>query len=647
MSQPQGCSTGTIVAARLDGAHGPRPQGRSAIKDLLLRDDPAFWARLDEQTRHETAFPGLIALSALRRKAVGRGLQRPTSATRGKPLRLAVVGGYSLYPLHELLTHLLDAAGVASELFLGDYDNDAAEIMEPDGALEAFRPEVTLLLPGARRCKYDGSITDPREAVQAAASATATQLLELCGTLHDRTAADVILGNFMLPARRDLGEFRTRTLASDWSFRKWVNLELGLNAPPYVRILDLEFLANRHGGLAAEDPRGWFESKQPCAPALLVELCRDAARLIAQRRQPPKKVLVLDLDNTLWGGVVADDGLEGIEIGDTSPRGEAFKAFQRAVAALKERGVLLGVCSKNDRARALEPFEQHPEMVLRAGDFVAFHANWEPKSDNLRRIAEELNLGLDSFVFVDDNPAEIEIVRQFAPAVSTILLGDDPAEYAGQLQDCGYFEPTSITLEDRERTGQYRAEAERQTLLASAADMNAYLQSLAMQAVVCEFTPVDVPRLAQLINKSNQFNLTTRRRTESEVQALIGDPDYLAFSVRLQDRFGDHGLISIAIGRVSGPGLTLEVDTWLMSCRVLKRQVEDLVLNELCGRARARGRARIVGVYLPTSKNEMVRAHFPRLGFQAQTVTPERAEYVLDLESFQPRPTRIQLRSLA
>jgi FkbH-like protein len=616
---------------------------RSEIKDLLLGNDPAFWSRLEELTREQTEFGDLMFLSSLRRKAAARGLQRPGTAE--KPLRLAILGGCSLYPLHELLTHLLEIAGVACQLFLGDYDNYVAEIMEADGALARFRPEAVLLLPGAQRCKYPGALTDPREPVQAAAAAVATQLLDLCRTVHDRTAAEVLLGNFTLPARRDLGEFRSHTLASDWSFRKWVNLELGLNAPPFVRICDLEFLANRIGALAAEDARGWFESKQPCAPALLVELCREVAQLIIGLRTPPKKVLVLDLDNTLWGGLVADDGLEGIEIGDTSPRGEAFKAFQKSIAALKERGVLLAVCSKNDHARAIEPFETHPEMVLRAGDFVSFKANWEPKSDNIRRMAAELNLGLDSFVFVDDNPAEIEIVRQFAPAVSTMLLGDDPAEYAGQLQDCRWFEPRSITREDRERTDQYRAENARQTLLASATDMDAYLASLAMEAVIGEFTPVDVPRLAQLINKSNQFNLTTRRRTEAEVQALIGQPEYACFSVRLQDRFGDHGLIAIVIGRAGGD--TLEIDTWLMSCRVLKRQVEELVLNELAGLAQAKGCSRLVGVYLPTAKNGMVRDHYPRMGFEPCSITPECAEYVLDLDSFRPRPTKINRRATA
>jgi FkbH-like protein len=301
---------------------------------------------------------------------------------------------------------------------------------------------------------------------------------------------------------------------------------------------------------------------------------------------------------------------------------------------------LLAVCSKNDHARAIEVFEKHPEMVLRAGDFVSFKANWEPKSDNLRQMAAELTLGLDSFVFVDDNPAEIEIVRQFAPEVMTILLGDDPAEYAGQLQDCRLFEPRSITDEDLKRTGHYRAENQRQTLLATAADMDAYLESLAMEAVIHEFTPVDVPRLAQLINKSNQFNLTTRRRTEAEVHELIGEPDYVCFSVRLRDRFGDHGLISIVIGRASG--VALRIDTWLMSCRVLKRQVEELVLNELSRLAKLKGCSRLEGIYLPTAKNEMVREHYPRMGFRSQSITRDCAEYVLELDSFRPRPTKIK-----
>jgi FkbH-like protein len=409
-----------------------------------------------------------------------------------------------------------------------------------------------------------------------------------------------------------------------------------------VQICDVEFLTNRRGALAATDDRAWFESKQPGSAHRLLDVARELAGLVLALRRPPKKVLVLDLDNTLWGGVVGDDGVEGIEIGDTSPRGEAFKAFQRYVKSLKERGVLLAVCSKNDHDKAVEPFEKHPEMVLRMSDFSAFVANWEPKADNIRRMAAELNLGLDSFVFVDDNAAEIEIVRQFAPEVTAIHLGADPSEYQAILQDCRQFEPRSITADDASRTKQYQVERRRKDLLASAVDMDAYLESLEIEGMFSPFTPVDAPRLAQLINKSNQFNLTTRRRTEAEVAALIGAADHECFSMRLKDRFGDHGLISIVIGAVDGD--TLVVDTWLMSCRVLKRQVEDEVLNELARRALARGLKRLRGVYIPTAKNDMVKEHYPRLGFsKAGGSADGRAEYVLELANFTPLATHIHV----
>jgi FkbH-like protein len=395
------------------------------------------------------------------------------------------------------------------------------------------------------------------------------------------------------------------------------------------------------GGLAAEDSRGWFESKQPCSPAMLVSVCREAAFQIAGLRSPPRKVLVLDLDNTLWGGVVAEDGVEGLEIGDTSPRGEAFKAFQRYVLLLKGRGVLLAVCSKNDLARAKEPFERHPEMVLKLGDFVAFKANWEPKSDNLLQIAADLRLGVDSLVFVDDNPAEIEIVRQFAPAVAAILLGPDPSDYVGQLQDCRLFEIQSITAEDAHRSSQYKAEEERKALESTSADMDSYLESLCMEATIREFTPEDSPRLAQLINKSNQFNLTTRRRTEAEVMELANRPDCICFSMRLTDKFGDNGLISVVIGVIQGG--VLEIDTWLMSCRVLKRQVEETMLNELLRLSAARGCERVRGVYIPTQRNGMVREFYSHLGFETVSCAAERGEFALDVRSYKPLETKIRI----
>ena len=624
----------------------PAPAGPAAskmdagpLKHLLLQNDPAFWAQLSSLTRSARDFEELFLLSSLRKKAQARGLTPPKPPP--EKLRLAILGGYSLYPLHELIEHLCAVENLPLELWQGDYDNYISEIMDDSSELYAFAPQVVFILPAERRCVYTGRLTDPRELPQVEAQRVVDSLLELARKAHEKTGAEIITTNFMLPARHDLGAYRSRALGSDWSFRKWVNLELGLAAPAYLHVCDWEFLAHRLGGLAARDERSWFESKQPCSPALLVELAREAARLILSFKRAPKKALVLDLDNTLWGGVVADDGLEGIELGDTSPRGEAFKAFQKYIVSLKQRGVLLAVCSKNDFAKAAEPFEKHPDMVLKMEDLVSFKANWEPKSENIRAMASELNLGLDSFVFVDDNPAEIEIVRQFVPEVTTILLGPDPSDYVAQLADCRLFEPRSITGEDAGRTSQYRSEAQRKALEASVTDMASYLESLQMEADISEFTPVDVPRLSQLINKSNQFNLTTRRRSEAEVLAVMNDAAMVGFSMRLKDRFGDHGLISIVIGRQSGD--TMHIDTWLMSCRVLKRGVEEAVLNELVRLAQWKKCVRLEGVYLPTAKNEMVRDFYGRMGFALTAESETKREFELRLDHFQPIPTKIKI----
>jgi FkbH-like protein len=611
----------------------------SRLKTLLLKGDPEFWRFLKIETRDACSFEDLFLLSSLRKKAHARHLASPDKAP--SKIRLALLGGYSLYPFRDLLEHLCEVDGFPLELWQGDFDNYISEIMDQESGLYAFSPQVVLLIPSEHRCRYPGRLTDSRETQEAQARRAAGDLLDLVTRINEKSRAEVIVANYMLPPRHDLGAFRSRTMGSDWNFRKWVNLELGLSTLPYLRICDLEFLSYRRGGLDSKDDRGWFESKQPCSPALMADFAREAAHLISSLRRAPKKVLVLDLDNTLWGGVVADDGLEGIELGDTSPRGEAFKAFQRYIVTLRQRGVLLAVASKNDHAKAAEVFEKHPEMVLRMEDIVSFKANWDPKSENIRNMAAELNLGLDSFVFVDDNPAEIDIVRQFVPEVTTLLLGPDPSDYAGFLQDCRLFEPNSITAEDAERTDQYRSEVQRQELQASVTDMDSYLASLEMEATISEFASIDVPRLAQLINKSNQFNLTTSRRTEADLLALMKDPSYLGFSMRLKDRFGDHGLISIVI--IQQVKSSLLIDTWLMSCRVLKRQVEDEVLNELARLGKARNCAQLEGIYLPTAKNEMVRDFYSRMGFTLISESEKARDFQLPLETFRTIPTKIKI----
>ena len=607
-----------------------------------LRDlHPDFWSELRSGIAAAQDLEEFIRLAAMRRKALARGVPLPADLPAPQPLRLALLGACTFHPLQDILELLLADAGFAPEWFLGEFHNETSEILEPESPLYRFEPGYVVLIPGTDGFRHDGSWTDPREAVESAARERAQGWLQLAQQIHLRCGAEVLLANLPLPARRDPGAFRSRTAASDWTFRKLVNLELGAAAPSAVHLCDLEFLSARLGTHRAEDPRGWHESKQPGSPALLVELARELGALLQRLRGTPRKVLVLDLDNTLWGGVVAEDGPDQIELGDTSPRGEAFKAFQRAILSLKQRGVLLAVCSKNDESVVRDVLAHHPEMVLRPADFAAIRANWLPKSDNLRQIAAELSLGLDSFVFVDDSPAEIDVVRRFTPGVATLLLGPDPSEHAAALLDAGWFDPLVVTAEDLARTGHYQAEASRRAAQGTAADMPAYLRSLEMTAEMDSIGPSNLPRVTQLINKSNQFNLTTRRRTEAEVAALMGRPDCVTLAVRLRDRFGDHGLISVVIGWIEGEAL--RIDTWLMSCRVLKRQVEEAVLNELARLALERGCTRLEGTYIPTAKNGMVAGVYPGLGFAPVGSASGNATFRLPLNDFAPRPTAIAL----
>lgn len=611
------------------------------LKTLLLNRDSKFWSELVKQSAAAATFNQLVALSTFRKKAKKIGLNG-FSEPHAEPVRIGLVGGSTLFPLSDLIEHLMTVFIGDVQIFSGDYNNYRSEILDESSALYDFGPDFVIVLPDEQSCKHPGMLNDPKEIIEAEVHRVSSELLHLCSVIRDRAAAEILLCNFILPSANDLGLVQAKSLASDWNFKKAVNLELGTKSPNYVHICDLEFIAYRLGGLIAKDDRSWFESKQVCSPSLQVALAREITHTVKALRTTPKKVLVLDLDNTLWGGVIGDDGIEGIEIGDTSPRGEAFKAFQSYILSLTQRGVILAVCSKNDFENAVQPFRQHPEMVLREEHFVSFKANWEPKGQNLIEIANELNLGLDSFIFVDDNPAEVENVRQFAPDVTCIVLDPDPSVYVRQLQESRLFERIQITGEDLRRTEQYREEATRRSLLSTSVDMDSYLRSLEMTGTFREFNPIDMPRIAQLISKSNQFNLTTIRRREAELTRLISDPSYTGFSMRLADRFGDHGLISVVICKSHDSGF-LEIDTWLMSCRVLKRQVEEQVLNEIVRLAKKKGCVSVRGAYIPTAKNSMVSDLYPKLGFQTIRAGQDFQEFELPVENFTPKATFISV----
>jgi FkbH-like protein len=336
-------------------------------------------------------------------------------------------------------------------------------------------------------------------------------------------------------------------------------------------------------------------------------------RLLATKQGLSYKCLVLDLDNTLWGGVIGDDGLEGIVLGQGSASGEAYVAVQEYAREQARRGIILAVCSKNDDPVAREPFQEHPDMALKISDIACFVANWQDKASNLRQIAERLNIGVDSLVFLDDNPFERALIRQELPIVAVPEVSEDAALYPYALADAGYFESLVVTDEDRERSGQYQGNTKREVLRESSTDMNSYLRSLEMKLIWRRFDQIGLQRTVQLINKTNQFNLMTRHYTDTDVQSIMSDPRAVGLQLRLTDRFGDNGIIGIVIGQLQDNSAML-IDTWLMSCRVLGRQVEQATLNLFAETAKSMGAHSLIGEYKPTPKNRMVDKHYHKLG---------------------------------
>jgi FkbH-like protein len=381
-------------------------------------------------------------------------------------------------------------------------------------------------------------------------------------------------------------------------------------------LFDAASLAANVGNARWHDPVIFNRAKVAFAQDLVPLYADHICRLLAAMRGKTRRCLILDLDNTLWGGVIGDDGLEGIVLGQGDADGEAYSEIQKAALSLRERGIVLAVCSKNDDAIARQPFRKHPEMLLREEHIAVFQANWQEKASNIKAIADALNLGLESLVLLDDNPVERDLVRSYLPAVAVPELPEDPGLFVRALLSAGYFESLHMSDEDRTRVVDYQANAQRAEVLEQAVDLDSYLETLNMRVELRPFDEIGLKRITQLINKSNQFNLTTRRYTEPEVLNFSADDRYRTWQIRLQDNFSDNGMISTVICERGDNAWT--IDTWLMSCRVLGRRVEELVLRELVKAAKADGAGVLSGTYIATDRNSIVKDHYEKLGF-AQT----------------------------
>ncbi len=616
----------------------PHPSWPASLKMLAGAPNDAAWPLLVDLARHRLDLVATIQLDRWLRKLCPT--PPPNIGTR--PVRLAVLGSCTL-------DHLLPGirlGGLRRGLHITTVTADFGQYMEPllaPDTLQEHAPDAVLLALDARH--VTGGVSPAASASEAASHLDALfeRLRALWHAAEDLGAT--VLHQAALPVFPALlGEAEHLMPGSPAALVIAYNERLRREAAEAgVQVLAIDRHAVEDGIAAWHDETLWHRAKQDIHLAMAPFYGDLVGRVLAARQGRSAKCLVLDLDNTLWGGVIGDDGVEGIVLGQGSALGEAYSGFQAYARALSCRGIILAVCSKNNEANALAAFDRHPEMVLKRGDIACFVANWSDKAHNLRAIAEALNIGIDALVFADDSPAERAIVRRELPAVAVPELPADPAQYAAAIARAGYFEAVALTRDDMQRSEQYQQNLRRATLASSVTDMDGYLATLDMVGQWSPFRPVDRQRVVQLINKTNQFNLTTRRYTEPDVDAAMADRQGATLQLRLLDQFGDNGIIALTILRPTDEALLGEIDTWLMSCRVLKRGVETATLQLLVEQARTLGMTGLRGRYVPTAKNGMVAGHYASLGFTPDGTDGDVTLWRLDLAGYSPAPHHIRL----
>jgi FkbH-like protein len=528
--------------------------------------------------------------------------------------RLAVLSNSTIDLAVPALVASAARRGIALEVIQPSYDQVVQEALTPDSKVNSSKPDAVLFAIDFRALPLKLALGNT-EASSAIVEAAIGYLQALRDGIKTNSNAVCIFQSFAPPVETLFGNLDPALPGSIRNLIACVNREL---AEFVLRsndvLLDVAGIAETVGLANWHDPRLWNLAKLSFSDELIPLYADHVARVVAALRGKSAKVLILDLDNTVWGGIIGDDGLEGIKIAQGDAIGEAHLAVQRMALDLRQRGIVLAVSSKNSDEIARTPFTQHPEMLLRLEHIAVFQANWHDKATNIQAIAEELSVGLDSIVFLDDNPAERELVRKTLPQVAVPELPEDPSAYARTLAAGGYFEAVAMATEDLKRASFYQDNAKRASLKRQAGGVDAYLASLAMTITFQPFDGKGRARIVQLINKSNQYNLTTRRYTEPEILEVERAPGALTLQVRLTDIFGDNGMISVVICRPVG-NETWEIDTWLMSCRVLGRKVEYAVLREVLEHARAAGIRKLIGTYRPTDRNQLVADHYDKLGF--------------------------------
>jgi FkbH-like protein len=522
--------------------------------------------------------------------------------------RLAILRSFTVEPAVPLLRACAFAAGIDLTVQVGDFNAYAQEFLDGGSALYRFEPQAVIL------------------AVQ---SYEPDALRTWLRVFRERSAAHLILHTVEVPPWPRRGVLDSQTAGGEWDSVQRLNAALRNIAREFrgVYVLDYDALVARYGREIWRDERKWLTMRMPVAAPQLIHLAQEWMRFVHPLTGKLAKVLVTDLDNTMWGGVIGEDGMEGIQLSAEYP-GAAYQAVQQAMLDFYQRGILLAISSKNNLSDAMEALEKHPGMVLQPRHFGAVRINWNDKAQNLREIAEELNVGIDSLAFLDDNPVERQHVREQLPEVTVIELPENPMDFARALRDCPVFERLTLSDEDARRGEYYAAERDRKKLEQTASSPEEFYRSLDQELEVRRVTPMTLARVAQLTQKTNQFNTTTKRYNEQQIQTMEENA-HRVYSLRVKDRYADNGLVGVAI--LAEKGDVCEIDTLLLSCRVIGRTVETAFLSKLAEEARAAGATRLHGWFLPTRKNAPAKDFYARHGFDAVGATAEGTCWSFDL----------------
>ncbi len=527
--------------------------------------------------------------------------------------KIAVLGGSTTHDIIAVLELFLLNAGIKPAFWESEYAKYWEDVMFDNADLVAFEPDLIYIHTSFRNLQHLPTLQMTDEEVEQGLEAEYTQLLKMWEKIEGTYHCPVIQNNFEFPYYRLLGNLEASDPHGSVRYINRLNEKLACYASTHKDFFlqDIQYLSATYGLDKWSDPHYWHMYKYAMAVDAIPTLAYNLSNIIKSIFGKNKKALALDLDNTLWGGIIGDDGVENIEIGPETPMGQVYAEFQTYIKKQKDLGVILNVCSKNEHENAIAGLN-HPDSILKPDDFILIKANWDPKSRNLVDMAKQLDLLPESFVFVDDNPAEREIVRTQVPNVATPEIGS-VEDYIRILDHAGYFEATTRSADDVRRSEMYKQNAQRMELAQSFGNYDEYLQSLEMKATIEGFIPMYLERIAQLSNKSNQFNLTTRRYTRAEIEEIANSDDYIDLYGKLEDKFGDNGVVSVVIGHKEGE--ILHMDLWIMSCRVLKRDMEFAMMDTLVEKACAAGIKTIRGYYYPTPKNHMVEDFYDKMGF--------------------------------